>query len=106
MFRALILPIFRSTRLCVTAGQATSCVHYTTSCNTQSIAPEDGRDQRPKCVELIGVTNKPLLLPVVGVYVIYNNDARSNKYQALVSLYSNVKPFIKLRLYTCLIKHC
>jgi len=41
-------------------------VHYTTSCNTQSSAPEDGRDQRPKPVELIGMINKPLLLHLVG----------------------------------------
>ena len=34
---------------------ATSWVYYTTSCNTQSSAPEDGRDQRPKHVELIGI---------------------------------------------------
>jgi len=31
---------------------ATSWVHYATSCNTQSSAPEDGRNQRPKHVEL------------------------------------------------------
>ena len=49
---------------------ATSWVHYTTSCNTQSSAPEDGRDKRPKHVELIGI-NKPLLLHLVGVYIIY-----------------------------------
>ena len=35
-------------------------LHYTTSCNTQSSAPEDGRDQRPKPVELNGIINKPL----------------------------------------------
>ena len=58
--------------------QATSLVHYTTMCNTQSSAPEDGRDQRPKHVELIGIINKPLLLHLLGVYI---NDARSNKYQ-------------------------
>ena len=46
-------------------------VHYTTSCNTQSSAPEDGRDQRPKH-ELIGIVNKPLLLHLVGVYVFDN----------------------------------
>ena len=40
---------------------ATSWVHYTTSCNTQSSAPEDGRVQRPKHVELIGFINKQLL---------------------------------------------
>jgi len=48
---------------------------------TQSGAPEDGRDRRPKHVELIGIINKTLLLHLVGVYIIYNNDARSNKYQ-------------------------
>ena len=46
-------------------------MHYTTSCNTQSSAPEDGRDQSPKHVELIGIINKPLLLHIVGVYIIY-----------------------------------
>ena len=60
---------------------AASSVHYTTSCNTQSSAPEDGRNHRPKHVELIGIINKPLLLHLVGVYIIYINDARSNKYQ-------------------------
>jgi hypothetical protein len=50
-------------------------VHYITSCNTQSSAPEDGRDQSPKHVELIGIINKPLLLHLIGVYIIYINDA-------------------------------
>jgi hypothetical protein len=50
---------------------ATSWAHYTTNCNTQSSAPEDGRDQRPKHVEVIGIINKPLLLHLVGVYIIY-----------------------------------
>ena len=36
---------------------ATLWVHYTTSCNTQSSAPEDGRDHRPKHVEPIGIIN-------------------------------------------------
>ena len=58
---------------------ATLLVHYTTSCNTQSSAPEDGRDHRPKHFELIGIINIPLLLHLVGVYIIYVNDARSNK---------------------------
>jgi len=48
---------------------ATSWVHYTTSCNTQSSAPEDGRNHRPKHVELILIINKPLLLHLVGVYI-------------------------------------
>ena len=40
---------------------ATSWVHYTTSCNTQSSAPEDGQNNFPKHVELTGIINKPLL---------------------------------------------
>ena len=61
---------------------AKSWVHYTTSCNTQSSAPEDGRDHRQKHVELIiGIINKPLLLHLVEVYIIYINDARSKKYE-------------------------
>ena len=45
---------------------AASLVHYTTSCNTESSTPEDGRDHCPKRVELIGNINKPLLLHLVG----------------------------------------
>ena len=33
---------------------------------TQSSAPEDGRNYRPKHVELIGIINKPLFLHLVG----------------------------------------
>ena len=46
-------------------------MHYTRSCNTQSSAPEDGRDHRPKHVELIGIINKPSLLHLGGVYITY-----------------------------------
>jgi hypothetical protein len=49
---------------------AKSLVHYITSCNTQSSAPEYGRDQRPKHIELSGIMNKPLLLHLAGVYII------------------------------------
>jgi len=48
-------------------------VHYTTNYNPQSSAPEDGRDYRPKHVELIGIINEPLLLHLVGVYIIYKH---------------------------------
>ena len=74
MFREIILSIFRSTRLCVTAcgiihprccRPATSWVHYTKSCNTHSSAPEDGQNNFPKHVELTGIINKPLLLHLV-----------------------------------------
>ena len=33
---------------------------------TQPSAPEDGRNHRPKHVELIGINNKPLWLRLVG----------------------------------------
>ena len=78
MFQEFILPIFRSTRLCVTAcgimhqRPATSSVHYTTNCNTQSSAPEDGQNNFPKHVELTGIINKLLLLHLVGcLYYLY-----------------------------------
>ena len=51
---------------------ATSWVHYTTSCNKQSSAPEDGQNNCPKHVELTGIINKTLLLHVVGcLYYLY-----------------------------------
>ena len=47
-------------------------VHYTTNCNTQSSAPEDGQNNRPKHVELTGIINKLLLLHLVGyLYYLY-----------------------------------
>jgi len=46
-------------------------VHYATSYNTQSSAPEDGGFHHPKHVELIGIINKLLLLHLVVVYIIY-----------------------------------
>ena len=51
---------------------ATSWVHYTTNCNTQSSAPEDGQNNCPKHVELTGILNKPLLLHLVAcLYYLY-----------------------------------
>ena len=47
-------------------------MNYTTSCNTQSSAPEDGQNNFPKHVELTGIINKPLLLHLVGfLYYLY-----------------------------------
>jgi len=51
---------------------ATSWVHYTTSCNTQSSVPEDGQNNCSKHVELTGIINKPLLLHLIGcLYYLY-----------------------------------
>ena len=59
-------------------------MHYTTNCNTQFSAPEDGQNNCPKHVELTGIINKPLLLHLVGcLYYLYKNNARSSKYQIL-----------------------
>jgi len=47
-------------------------LRYTTRCNTQSSASEDGQNNYPKHVELIGIINKPLLLNLVGcLYYLY-----------------------------------
>jgi len=37
-------------------------VHYTTSCNTQSSATEDGQNNCPKHVELTGIINKVVIV--------------------------------------------
>ena len=72
MFRAIILPIFRSTRMCVTAcglmhprccrppaGKIVGAVYHK-------------QNNCPKNVELTGIINKPLLLHLVGcLYYLY-----------------------------------
>jgi hypothetical protein len=73
MFRAIILPIFRNTRLCVTACgiMHTRCCRPATL-NTQSSVPEVGQNSCPKHFELTGIFNKPLLLHLVGcLYYLY-----------------------------------
>ena len=45
---------------------------YTTSCNTQFSAPEDGQNNCPKHVELTVIITKPLLLHLAGCqYYLY-----------------------------------
>jgi hypothetical protein len=46
-------------------------VHYTTSCNTQSSAPEDGQNNFPKHFVLTGIINKLLLLPSSWLSVLF-----------------------------------
>jgi hypothetical protein len=51
---------------------ATSWLHYTTSCNTQSSPSEDAQNNLPKHVELTGIFHKPLMLHLVGcLYYLY-----------------------------------
>ena len=74
---------------------AASSVHCTTSCNTQSSAPEDGRNYRPKRVELIGIINKPLLLHLVGCLYYCISDARSDKHQTMTQPQGSLEEFAK-----------
>ena len=60
-----LLPAGRPEVLLPGYQPATTSVHYTTSSNTQSSAPEAGRDYRPKHVELIGIINTLVLLHLV-----------------------------------------
>jgi len=48
---------------------------------TQSSFPAEGRNYRPKHVELIGIINKLLLLHLVGCLYRCIRDARSHKHQ-------------------------
>ena len=82
---------------------ATSWVHYTTSCNTQYSAPEDGQNNCPKHVELTGIINKPLLLHLVGcLYNLYFTIFffRIAKQSQFIPL-QNVVYFIKLPFLVC-----
>ena len=62
MFRAIISPILRSTRLCLQlvvqcTGDAV-CRQHHRCIVPQSSTPEDGRNYRPKYVELMVIINK------------------------------------------------
>jgi len=54
-------------------------MHYTTSCNTPSSAPEDGQNNCPKNVELTGIINKPLLLHLRGLLEKYPTFGREKE---------------------------
>jgi len=45
---------------------------FATSCNTQSSVPEDGQNNCPKHVELIGIIKKPLFFNLICfLYYLY-----------------------------------
>ena len=68
----MLQPVVQCTEDVAGRRPATSSVHCTTSCNTQSSVSEDGQNNCPKHVELTGIINKPLLLHLVGcLYYIY-----------------------------------
>jgi len=68
---------------------------------TKSSVLEDGRNHRPKYVELIRIINKPLLLHLVGAYVIYINDELSNKYKINKNIH--LRKSLKSRIYNSVI---
>ena len=71
-------------------------MHYTTSCNTQSSVPEDGRNHRPKHVELIGIINKTLLLHLVGyLYNFFNILIKYDRQGFLASVGSDAVGLIE-----------
>ena len=73
---------------------------YTTSCNTQSSAPEDEQNNFSKHIELTGIINKLLLLHLVGgLYYLYFTRffLRPAKQSQFIPL-QNVVYFIKLHV--------
>ena len=84
------------TMLPATGRQHRGCI-IPQAVTQQSNAPEDGRDHRPKHVELIGI-DKPLLLHLVGVYINYSNDARSNKYQIPNNMFGQMQGDLKFKV--------
>ena len=81
---------------------ATSWLLCTTSCNTQSSAPEDGQNNCPKHVELTGIINMPLLLHLVGciLFIFHYIFLRLAKQSQFIPLH-NVVYFITLPFLIC-----
>ena len=50
--------------------QAASSVLYTTSCKHSLSAPEDGRNYRPKHVELIHIVNKIIIVASSWLFIL------------------------------------
>jgi len=108
MFRAIISPILRSTRLCLQLvvycrcnavprhpdhQQVASSVLYITSCK-HSCAPEDGRNYRPKHVELIKTINKMIIVEYLAVYInVYTNFGITRNFQ--ISLQISREIFVR-----------
>jgi len=67
-------------KILLPAGIAMGALYH--KLQAQSIVPEDGRDHRPKHVELIGIITKPLLLHLVGcLYYLYGRILLHYTYQ-------------------------
>ena len=81
-------------------------MRYTTSCNTQSSAPEDGQSNFPKHVELTGIINKPLLLHLVGCllfrfhYIFLRLAKQSQFIRLKIVVYFITLPFLVSKILT------
>ena len=87
---------------------ATSWVHYTTSCNTQSSAPEVGENYCLKHVALTGIINKPVLLHLVGclyylyfiIYIFFLRLAKQSQFIPLKNVVNFIIPFLLCKIFT------
>ena len=74
MFRAITSPILRSTRLWYNAstmqppGSIVGALYH--KLYTQSSAPEDGRNYRPKHAELIEIINKIIIVASSWLFIL------------------------------------
>jgi len=73
----------------VPASSIIGALHH--KLQTQSRVPDDGRNYRPKHVELIGLINKPLLLHLVGCLYYCIRDAGLRKHQIRVQMCHKIK---------------
>ena len=120
MFREINLPIFRSTRLCVTvcgimhrqccrpvAGQQHRECIIPQAVTCSLVLLEDGQNNCPKHVELTGIINKPLLLHiVVCLYYLYFiiffcDSAKQSQFIPLQNVvYFITLPFLVRKIFT------
>ena len=94
MFRAIILPIFKSTRMCITACG----IMHPRCC--------------PKHFELTGIINKPLLLHLVGClyylfFIVFLRLAKQSHFIPLQNVvYFITLPFLVRKIFTFYIMMC
>ena len=68
MQQCCVYSLWYNARTMLPAGSIVRALYH--KLQTQSSAPEDGRNYRPKQVELIEIINKPFLFHLVGYFVL------------------------------------
>jgi len=81
---------------------AASKVHYTTSCNTQSSAPEDVQNNIPKHVELTGIIIASSWLSILFIFhYIFLRPAKQSQFIPLQNVvYFITLPFLVRKIFT------